>query len=144
MSMAEVTEKFPQWIRFRTNDMSGPEGRYIIGLGDEAGWASYGRYFALRQMLATSPEGYIDVSDARSLGYLTRTLGFSRTQRCREWLDALAVCGGIDMECWSERGWVLDGSMQEQLMSYQSRCRTLAKNGSKGGRPPKDGGEKPG
>ena len=139
--MAEVSEKFPQWVHFRTNDMSGPEGRYIIGLGDEAGWASYGRYFALRQMLATSPLGYIDVSDARSLGYLTRSLGFARPKACREWLDMLAVAGGIDMELWSGRQWVLDASMQEQLTSYQSRCRTLRRNGEKGGRPAKSGGE---
>lgn len=100
----EVTEKFPQWVKFRTDDMGGPVGRYVIGPGDDAGWASYGRFFALRQMLATTPQAYIDVSDARSLGYLSRTLGFSRPARCREWLEMLVCCDAIDAEAWGRGG----------------------------------------
>lgn len=131
----EVTEKFPQWVKFRTDDMGGPVGRYVIGPGDDAGWASYGRFFALRQMLATTPQAYIDVSDARSLGYLSRTLGFSRPAKCREWLEMLVCCDAIDAEAWG-RGWVLEGSMWDQQEQYKSRCRQLSKNGAKGGRPP--------
>lgn len=134
----DVDEKFPQWGKFRSNDASSPESRYVIGFGDEAGWAAYGRYFALRQALLTTHGGELDVSDARTLGYLARTLGFASVEECREWLDMLAVGGAIEGEPY-DRGVVLVYDVWEQLQRYQDNCRKLAANGRKGGRPMRGG-----
>ena len=132
---AAVDDKFPQWIRVRTNDMDTPAGRYMLAGGSVSDWADYGRWFALRQVLATTPGASLDVSDARMLGALARQLSFSSPRRCREWLDALAACGAIDRECYEERSLVFDTDMFEAQQSYQNRVRTNREKGAKGGRP---------
>ncbi len=45
-------ERFPPWLRFSTNDMGSAAGRYMLAAGTTANWADYGRWFALRQILA--------------------------------------------------------------------------------------------
>lgn len=123
-----VDEKFPQWIRMRTNDFDSPAGRYILAGGSTSDWANYGRFFALRQILATTPGASVDVSNQRMLGSLARQLGFSGPKACRSWLAALAECDGIDREMLEERGQVLVGDVWEAQQSYQSMCRTNRRN----------------
>lgn len=132
---AAVDDRFPQWVRFRTNDMDTPAGRYMLAGGSVSDWADYGRWFALRQVLATTPGAALDVSDARMLGALARQLSFASARRCREWLDALSACGAIDRECYEGRSVVLDADMFEAQQSYQSRVRSNREKGAKGGRP---------
>lgn len=129
---AGVDEKFPQWIRVRTNDMDTPAGRYILAGGSTSDWANYGRFFALRQILATTPGASVDVSNQRMLGSLARQLGFSGPKACRSWLAALAECDGIDREMLEERGQVLVGDVWEAQQSYQSMCRTNRRNKLRG------------
>lgn len=130
---ASVSERFPQWIRLRTNDVDTPAGRYILAGGSTADWANYGRLLALRQFLATTPGAAIDVSDQRMLGSLARQLGMS-ARSCRSWLQALAECDAIDREMLEERGLVFDGDVYEAQLSYQSRCSTNAKNRARAAR----------
>lgn len=127
-----VDEKFPQWIRMRTNDMDSPAGRYILAGGSTTDWANYGRYFALRQILATTPAAVIDVSNPRMLGSLSRQLGFSGSKSCRSWLEALAECDGIDREMLEERGQILVEDVWVAQQSYQSMCRTNRRNKLRG------------
>lgn len=133
---AGVDEKFPQWIRMRTNDMDTPAGRYILAGGSTSDWANYGRFFALRQVLATTPGAIVDVSNPRMLGSLARQLGFSGPKACRSWLAALAECDAIDREMLEERGQILVMDVYEAQQSYQSMCRTNRRN--KTGAPPAD------
>lgn len=123
-----VDEKFPQWIRMRTNDMDSPAGRYILAGGSTSDWANYGRYFALRQILATTPGAAVDVSNQRMLGSLARQLGFSGPKACRSWLEALAEFDAIDREMLEGRGQVLVGDVWDAQQSYQSMCRTNRRN----------------
>lgn len=123
-----VDEKFPQWIRMRTNDFDSPAGRYILAGGSTSDWANYGRYFALRQILATTPGAAVDVSNQRMLGSLARQLGFSGPKACRSWLEALAECDAIDREMLEGRGQVLVGDVWDAQQSYQSMCRTNRRN----------------
>lgn len=123
-----VDEKFPQWIRMRTNDFDSPAGRYILADGSTSDWANYGRYFALRQILATTPGAAVDVSNQRMLGSLARQLGFSGSKACRSWLEALAECDAIDREMLEGRGQVLVGDVWDAQQSYQSMCRTNRRN----------------
>ena len=125
---AGVDEKFPQWIRMRTNDFDSPAGRYILAGGSTSDWANYGRYFALRQILATTPGAAVDVSNQRMLGSLARQLGFSGPKACRSWLEALAECDAIDREMLEGRGQVLVGDVWDAQQSYQSMCRTNRRN----------------
>lgn len=123
-----VDEKFPQWIRMRTNDFDSPAGRYILAGGSTSDWANYGRYFVLRQILATTPGASVDVSNQRMLGSLARQLGFSGPKACRSWLEALAECGAIDREMLECRGQILVGDVWDAQQSYQSMCRTNRRN----------------
>lgn len=125
---ARVDEKYPQWVRMRTNDYDTPAGRYILAGGSTTDWANYGRWFALRQILATTPLAVVDVSNPRQLGALARQLGFTGPKACRSWLQALAECDAIDREALEERGLVLDGDIFEALQSYQDMCRTNRRN----------------
>lgn len=125
---ARVDEKYPQWVRMRTNDFNSPAGRYILAGGSTTDWANYGRWFALRQILATTPLAVVDVSNQRQLGALARQLGFTGPKACRSWLQALAECDAIDREALEGRGLVLDGDIFEALQSYQAMCRTNRRN----------------
>lgn len=125
---ARVDEKYPQWVRMRTNDYDTPAGRYILAGGSTSDWANYGRWFALRQILATTPLAVVDVSNQRQLGALARQLGFTGPKACRSWLQALAECDAIDREALEGRGLVLDGDIFEALQSYQAMCRTNRRN----------------
>lgn len=126
--MTSADDKLPQWIRLRTNDWDSPAGRYMLAGGRTSDWADYGRWFALRQLLATTPGAYIDASNARQLGALARQLGFSSPRACREWLGALAECGAISPDDWGERGWVVDVDVSNQQSSYQDRVRVNRSN----------------
>ena len=124
-------DKLPQWIRVRTNDWDSPAGRYILAGGRTADWADYGRWFALRQLLATTPGACIDASSQRQLGALARQLGFPSARACRAWLDALAECGAISSDEWGG-GLVVDFDVANQQASYQSRVRVNRANRSGG------------
>ena len=114
-------ERFPSWVRFSTNDMGSAAGRYMLAAGTTANWADYGRWFALRQVLATTPGGYIDASNARLLGSLGRQLGLG-IKACRAWLAALAECGAINAEDWAD-GIVCDPDVFNQQEAYQAKVR---------------------
>lgn len=141
--MTSADEKLPQWFRLRTNDMDTPAGRYMLAGGSTSDWASYGRWFALRQILATTPGAYVDVSDQRQLRALARQLGFSGPKACRTWLDALAHCGAIAATDY-ETGEVTDPDVYNQQMQYVESVKRARRNGSKSGaaRPPDDQGGK--
>ena len=132
-------ERFPPWIKVSSRDMDSAAGRYMLAGGSQSDWADYGRWFALRQILATTPGAFVDARNARMLGSLSRQLGFSSPRRCREWLQALADCGAIDRGSWDERGEVVDVDVYNSVTSYQSRCRTNARN--KAGSRERDGNE---
>ena len=108
--------------------MDTPAGRYVLAGGSTSDWADYGRWFALRQLLATTPGGHMDLSDQRVMGSLARQLGFSSAKRCREWVERLASCGGLDREAWEERGWALEPDVWEQCGSYVAQCERNRRN----------------
>ena len=114
-------ERFPAWLRFSTNDMGSAAGRYMLASGTTANWADYGRWFALRQILATTPGGAIDASNARLLGSLGRQLDLG-IKACRQWLQALADVGAISPGDW-ERGVVCDPDVYDQQEAYQAKVR---------------------
>lgn len=128
--MTSADEKLPQWIRLRTNDWDSPAGRYMLAGGRTADWADYGRWFALRQLLATTPGAAIDASNPRQLGALARQLGFSSPKACRAWLEALVECGAISRADWEEGGSVVDVDVFNQQRSYVDRVRTNRANRS--------------
>ena len=84
-------DKRLKWLRVSTADMTSPEGRYILGGKSTKEWADYGRYFALLQLMASSPEGTIDVSDARRLKSLAVELSMTPAA-CKEWLAHRSIC----------------------------------------------------
>lgn len=129
-----VDDKYPQWMRIRTNDFQTPQGRYVLSGGTAASWADYGRWVALRQMLAQSPGATLDVSDQRELRGLARELGFSTPRRCLDFLQVLASCDAIDPELLA-RGTVADADVLAAQQSYQSRLRANRSNARRGGRP---------
>ena len=131
--MTSADDKLPQWIRVRTNDWDSPAGRYMLAGGRTSDWADYGRWFALRQLLATTPGAYIDASNPRQLGALARQLGFSSPRACRAWLEALVECGAIDSTDWEESGWVVDVDVSNQQISYRDRVRVNRSNRSGAG-----------
>lgn len=140
--MTSADEKLPQWMRVRTNDWDTPAGRYLLAGGGTQNWADYGRWFALRQMLATTPDAYIDASDDRRMGALTRQLGFSSRAACRRWVESLAACDAISAADWEGRGWVTDPDVSEQQRAYAARVITNRANrrgGRKGGDASDDG-----
>lgn len=114
-------ERFPPWLRFSTNDMGSAAGRYMLAAGTTANWADYGRWFALRQILATTPGAAVDASNARLLGSLGRQLGLG-IKACRSWLAALAECGAISAEDWAD-GIVCDPDVFNQQEAYQAKVR---------------------
>lgn len=119
-------ERFPAWLRFSTNDMGSAAGRYMLASGTTANWADYGRWFALRQILATTPGGAIDASNARLLGSLGRQLDMG-IKACRAWLQSLADVGAISPADW-ERGVVCDPDVFDQQEAYQNRVRVNRRN----------------
>lgn len=132
--MTSADEKLPQWIRLRTNDWDSPAGRYMLAGGRTSDWADYGRWFALRQLLATTPGAYIDASNPRQLASLARQLGFASARACRSWLEALVECGAISREDWEQEGWVVDVDVANQQVSYQARARVNRSNRSGSGK----------
>ena len=124
--MSGADERMPGWLRFSTNDMGTPAGRYMLAGGTTADWAAYGRWFALRQLLATTPGAYVDVSDRRMLGSLARQLGLG-PKACRDWLAALARCGAISSEDWAA-GIVADADVANQCEAYRARVATNRRN----------------
>lgn len=132
-----VDDRCPQWIRVSTLDMTSPEGRYILGGKSVREWADYGRWFALLQLVARSPEGYIDVADARRLKSLAADLAMT-TKACREWLAVLVEGGAIDSEMYEQRSWVCVTDVFDAVQSYKVQVRVNKRNGSKGGRPRKE------
>ena len=122
----DADERFPPWLRFSTNDMGSAAGRYMLAAGNTANWADYGRWFALRQILATTPGAAVDASNARLLGSLGRQLGLG-IKTCRSWLAALAECGAISAEDWAG-GMVCVPDVFNQQEAYQNRVRVNRRN----------------
>ena len=139
--MTSADEKLPQWIRLRTNDWDSPAGRYMLAGGRTSDWADYGRWFALRQLLATTPGAYIDASNPRQLGALARQLGFPSPRACLAWLEALVECGAVSRTDWEENGWVVDVDVANQQDSYRDRVRVNRSNRSGRSRRAADAGE---
>lgn len=136
--VTSADDKLPQWIRLRTNDWDSPAGRYMLAGGRTSDWADYGRWFALRQLLATTPGAYVDASNQRHLGALARQLGFASPRACRSWLEALVECGAVSRTDWEEDGWVVDVDVANQQASYQDRVRVNRSN--RAGRSRREGG----
>ena len=129
-------DRCPPWIRVSTSNMTTVEGRYILGGRSAREFADYGRYFALIQLVARTPQGYIDVGDARRLKSLAADLGMT-PKACRDWLAVLVEGGAIDAECYEARGWVFMPDVYNQVQSYQGQVAANRRNGAKGGRPRK-------
>lgn len=133
----ELEERFPRWVRLRTDEYHQPEGRYVIGAKTStSGWADYGRWQALKQILATTPGAVVRVGDKRELAWLAAELGFASGPKLMAFLSVLADAGAIDREC-LDRGEVFDVAVYEHQQAYQSRARVNRKNGAK---PKRSGG----
>ena len=131
-----AADKVPQWIRVSTSDMTSAEGRYILGGKSSREWADYGRWFALLQLVARSPEGLIDVSDQRRLKSLAVDLALT-PKACKDWLGVLVDGGAIEREAYEARGWICIPCVFNDVQSYKSQVRVNRLNGAKGGRPRK-------
>ncbi len=132
-----VDDKCPPWIRVSTTNMTSAEGRYILGGKSAKEWADYGRYFALIQLIARSPQGYIDVSDERRLRSLAVDLALT-PKACTTWLNVLLKGGVIDAESYEQAGRVCMPDVYNAVTAYQTQIRVNRKNGAKGGRPRKN------
>lgn len=129
-------DKCPPWIRVSTTDMTSSEGRYILGGKSAKEWADYGRYFALIQLVARSPQGFIDVSDPRRLKSLAVDLAMT-PKACKDWIDMLLTGGVIERESYERMGWICIVDVYNAVQSYQAQVRANKRNGAKGGRPKK-------
>lgn len=129
-------DKCPQWIRVSTTDMTSTEGRYILGGKSTREWADYGRWFALMQLVARSPEGYLDVADARRLKSLAVDLAMT-PKACTEWLEMLVEGGAVEREAYEVQKWVCVPDIWNAIQSYRMQVRANKRNGAKGGRPRK-------
>ena len=130
-------DKCAPWIRVSTTDMNSYEGRYILGGKSTKEWADYGRYFALIQLAARTPEGVIDVSDERRLKSLSVDLAMT-PKACREWLGVLLEGGIIEREAYEDRGILCIVDVCNAVIAYQSQVSANRRNGARGGRPRKD------
>jgi len=129
-------DKCPPWIRVSTHDMTSIAGRYILGGKSVKEWADYGRYFALMQLIARTPGGYIDVSDDRRLRSLATDLAMS-PKACRDWLSTLVEGSAIDRESYEVAKQVTITDVYNFVEAYQSKARANRRNGAAGGRPHK-------
>ena len=129
-----ASDKFPQWIRVSTSDMTSAEGRYILGGKSQREWADYGRWFALLQLVARSPEGYIDVGDQRRLKSLAADLALT-PKGCKEWLSVLVEGGAIDRDAFVSKCWICVPCVFNDVQAFRSQVRVNRINGAKGGRP---------
>ena len=130
--------KCPQWVKVSTFDMATNGGRYILGGKSAKEWADYGRWFALIQLCARSPEGWIDVSDQRRMRSLASDLGMT-PKACRDWLDMLGAGGAIDPEIYETKHQVFVPAAWNAVQAYQPQAKVNRANGRKGGRPPSEG-----
>jgi len=128
-------DKCPPWIRVNTSDMLSQEGRYILGGRTTKEWADYGRYFALLQLLARSPEARIYVEDERLLKSLSVDLNMT-PKSCRAWLDDLDAIGVLNSNDYAD-GYVMIDDVTNAVSDYLSQVRRNRENGAKGGRPRK-------
>ena len=128
-------DKYPQWIRVSTHDMTSPAGRYVLGARTAKDWANYGRWFALQQILASMPGSALDVSAPERLKSLAYDLSMT-AGACSAWLDLLAAGGAIDTEAYQTRRIVCVPDIINAVVSYQSRVATNRRNGRRGGRKP--------
>lgn len=128
-----VDDKYPQWIRVSTHDMTSPAGRFVLGARTAKDWANYGRWFALQQLLATMPDSFIDVSSPQRLKSLAHDLTMT-PKACAEWLSVLSEGGAIDTEAYETRRIVCVPDIFNAVSSYQSRVRVNRANGARGGR----------
>lgn len=116
---AGTDERYPVWVRMRTDDVETDAARHLLADGRQADWASYGRYCALRLRLSRSPGSVVDLGDEPMVRALARELCLS-PRALRAWLDGLAACGGIDAEAWAE-GRVLVYDIWQQGERYRER-----------------------
>ncbi|MBQ6395502.1 MAG: hypothetical protein IJH87_04085 [Atopobiaceae bacterium] len=124
--MTSTDDKFPQWMRIRTNDMTTPEGRFVLGGMSTQEWADYGRLMALRQILSTTPGASVDVSNRRQLASLATSLGLT-APKCRQLLEVFVEAGAIDRELFEGKNVVFVNDIFEAQESYKSRCRVNRK-----------------
>ena len=128
-------DRCPHWIRVNTDDMTSAEGRYILGGKSSREWADYGRYFALMQILARSPEARLHVADERLLKSLAVDLGMT-PRACTEWLEVLGTSGILNPVDYGQ-GYVTIDDVSRAVIDFQDTVRRNKRNGSKGGRPRK-------
>lgn len=126
-------DRYPQWIRVSTHDMTSPAGRTILGARTTRDWANYGRWFALQQILASVPDSALDVSTPARLKSLAYDLAMT-PKACSEWLGVLSEGGAIDTEAYESRRLVFVPDIYGAVTSYQSRVKVNRANGAKGGR----------
>lgn len=126
-------DKYPQWIRVSTHDMTSPAGRYILGARTARDWANYGRWFALQQILAGVPDSVLDVGTPQMLKSLAHELAMT-PKACAEWLEVLSDGGAIDTEAYRDKRMVFVPDIYATVTSYQSRVKVNRANGARGGR----------
>lgn len=129
-------DRCPPWIRLSTDNMTSIEGRYILGGKSNREWADYGRYIGLMQLIARTPEGFIDVSDERRLKSLSVDLAMT-PKACKGWLEVLVDGGAIEREAYEAKRWVCIADVYNHVQAYQTQVRVNKRNGAKGGRPRK-------
>ena len=113
--------------------MTSMSGRYILGGKSAKEWADYGRWFALIQLCARTPEGYIDVSDERRMKSLALDLSMTPAN-CKKWLGVLVDSGALDRESYESRGWVLIVDVYNAVQSYHIQVRANKRNGAMKGK----------
>jgi hypothetical protein len=130
MTMADVDEMFPRWIRVSSREAAYDPGATAVR--GRFGWAGYGRLCGLRQLLANSPGAVIPVGERWQMQSLAASLGMS-VSKCGELLRFMADVGCIDPESLSERGEVFDNGVFRQVEAYQTKAAVARKNGKSGG-----------
>lgn len=120
-------DKCPQWIRVSTHDMTSSAGRYILGARTQKDWANYGRWFALMQLLASTPESVIDVSTPQRLKSIAHELAMT-PKACEEWLGTLSESGAIDTEAYDAKRLLFVPDVYDAVQSYQTRVRVNRQN----------------
>lgn len=114
----------PRWLKLDVQDVRTPESRFLIGEGGASGWAAYGRWVALRQLLMDTDEGMLDLSDRREAGAIARELD-TTAKSLFSLLDDVASRGGIDADEWGRR-MVVCPDVSAQHESYRSRAESMA------------------
>lgn len=127
--MASADDRVLRWVRYRSDDYDTSESGWLIGEGKQAGWADYGRWVAMRGILARTLGAAIDLGDARMAASVAKRLG-TTARGLSALCDALCGLGAIDADEWGRRVLVVPDVLNAQI-EYQARCRRNRDNVAK-------------